>query len=162
MKMEPVVSSETSALRTQTPGNYPKRNKLHLEHGESLKKRMVFHSYISKLEYLNKSSYTYFFMASRFLRLICVFITLYKYKYKYKLTSQSRSLCTKSLNCPLRFLSITIQNAFICIIFGSKNMQFSQSIELDSISNIFYIHRDVKKVKQSHYRPVQAQRVPGS
>ena len=30
MKMEPIVSSETSAIRTQTPGNYPKRNKLHL------------------------------------------------------------------------------------------------------------------------------------
>ena len=39
MKMEPRVSSETSAIRTQTPGNYPKRNKLHLEHGESLKTR---------------------------------------------------------------------------------------------------------------------------
>ena len=39
MKMEPIVSSETSAIRTQTPGNYPKRNKLHLEHGESLKIR---------------------------------------------------------------------------------------------------------------------------
>jgi len=38
MKMEPIVSSETSEIRTQTPGNYPKRNKLHLEHGESLKK----------------------------------------------------------------------------------------------------------------------------
>ena len=35
------VSSETSAIRTQTPGNYPKRNKLHLEHGESLKTRMT-------------------------------------------------------------------------------------------------------------------------
>jgi len=35
--MEPIVSSETSAIRTQTPGNYPKRNKLHLEYGESLK-----------------------------------------------------------------------------------------------------------------------------
>ena len=41
MKMEPTVSSETSAIRTQTPGNYPKRNKLHLEHGESLKTRMI-------------------------------------------------------------------------------------------------------------------------
>ena len=41
MKMEPIVSSETSAIRTQTPGNYPKRNKLHLEHGESLKTRMI-------------------------------------------------------------------------------------------------------------------------
>jgi len=29
MKMEPIVSSETSAIKTQTPGNYPKRNKLH-------------------------------------------------------------------------------------------------------------------------------------
>ena len=26
--MEPIVSSETSEIRTQTPGNYPKRNKL--------------------------------------------------------------------------------------------------------------------------------------
>jgi len=39
--MEPIVSSETSAIRTQTPGNYPKRNKLHLEHGESLKTRTI-------------------------------------------------------------------------------------------------------------------------
>jgi len=39
MKMETIVSSETSAIRTQTPGNYPKRNTLHLEHGESLKTR---------------------------------------------------------------------------------------------------------------------------
>jgi len=34
------VSSETSAIRTQTPGNYPKRNKLHLEHGGSLKTKI--------------------------------------------------------------------------------------------------------------------------
>jgi len=39
MKMEPIVSSETSAIKSQTPGNYPKRNKLHLQHGESLKRR---------------------------------------------------------------------------------------------------------------------------
>jgi len=39
MKMEQIVSSETSAIRTQMLGNYPKRNKLHLEHGESLKTR---------------------------------------------------------------------------------------------------------------------------
>ena len=39
MKMEPIVSSETSAIKTQTPGNYPKRDKLYLEHGESLKTR---------------------------------------------------------------------------------------------------------------------------
>ena len=30
MKMEPIVSSETSTIRTQTPGNYAKRNKLHI------------------------------------------------------------------------------------------------------------------------------------
>jgi len=28
MKMEPIVSSETSEIKSQTPGNYPKRNKL--------------------------------------------------------------------------------------------------------------------------------------
>jgi len=33
------VSSETSAIKSQTPGNYPKRNKLHLQHGESLRTR---------------------------------------------------------------------------------------------------------------------------
>jgi len=47
MKMEPIVSSETSAIRIQTPGNYPKRNKLHLEHGESLKTRIYFLCFIS-------------------------------------------------------------------------------------------------------------------
>ena len=41
MKMEPIVSSETSAIRTQTPRNYPKRNNLYLEHGESLRTRML-------------------------------------------------------------------------------------------------------------------------
>ena len=47
MKMEPIVSSETSAIRTQTPGNYPKRNKLHLEHGESLKTKLFYVGYPS-------------------------------------------------------------------------------------------------------------------
>jgi len=28
MQLEPIVSSETSATKSQTPGNYPKRNKL--------------------------------------------------------------------------------------------------------------------------------------
>ena len=31
MKMEQIVSSETSAIRTQTPENYPKRNKLQIK-----------------------------------------------------------------------------------------------------------------------------------
>ena len=29
MKMEPIEGSETSAIRTKTPGNYPKENILH-------------------------------------------------------------------------------------------------------------------------------------
>jgi len=37
MKMEPIRSSETSTIKTQTPGNYPKRDILQLKHGESLK-----------------------------------------------------------------------------------------------------------------------------
>jgi len=41
MKMEPIEGSETSAFRTQTPGNYPKENIRHKEHGESLKSRNV-------------------------------------------------------------------------------------------------------------------------
>jgi len=41
MKMESTVRSETSAIKTQTWGNYSKRKKLHLEHGESLKTRYL-------------------------------------------------------------------------------------------------------------------------
>ena len=41
MKMEPIEGSETSAFRTQTPANYPKENILHIEHGESLKSRIL-------------------------------------------------------------------------------------------------------------------------
>jgi hypothetical protein len=41
MKMEPIEGSETSDIRTKTPENYPKENILHIEHGESLKSRIV-------------------------------------------------------------------------------------------------------------------------
>ena len=41
LKMEPIEGSETSAFRTPTPGNYPKENILHKEHGESLKSRKL-------------------------------------------------------------------------------------------------------------------------
>jgi len=41
MKMEPIVSSETSAIRTQTPGNYPKRNKLQPEDGPHVRPKHV-------------------------------------------------------------------------------------------------------------------------
>jgi hypothetical protein len=46
MKMEPIESSETSSFRTQTPGNYPKENMLHKEHGESLKSRTRVGSFV--------------------------------------------------------------------------------------------------------------------
>jgi len=42
MKLELIKCSETSAIRTQTPGNYPKENNSHIEHGESLKSRMLY------------------------------------------------------------------------------------------------------------------------
>ena len=41
--MEPIEGSETSAIRTKTPGNYPKENILLIEHGESLKSRSHIH-----------------------------------------------------------------------------------------------------------------------
>ena len=40
LKMEQIECSETSAYINQTPGNHPKENKLHSEHGESLKSRI--------------------------------------------------------------------------------------------------------------------------
>jgi len=41
-KMEPIEGSETSAIRAKTPRNYPKENILHIEHGESLKSRILY------------------------------------------------------------------------------------------------------------------------
>jgi len=41
--MKLIEGSETSAIRTQTLGNYPKENMLHIEHGESLKSRKHIH-----------------------------------------------------------------------------------------------------------------------
>jgi hypothetical protein len=37
MKMELIEGSEMSAIRTKTPGNYPKEYIFHTEHSESLK-----------------------------------------------------------------------------------------------------------------------------
>ena len=39
VKMEQIECSETSAYINQKPGNHPKENKQHSEHGESLKSR---------------------------------------------------------------------------------------------------------------------------
>jgi len=41
MKMELIDGSETSTISIVTPGNYPKENILHTEHGESLKSRVL-------------------------------------------------------------------------------------------------------------------------
>ena len=41
LKMEQIECSETSAYINQAPGNHPKENKQHSEHGESLKSRIV-------------------------------------------------------------------------------------------------------------------------
>jgi len=46
MKMELIDVSETSAIRTHTPGIYPKGNILHTENGESLKSRIFISSVI--------------------------------------------------------------------------------------------------------------------
>jgi len=48
MKMELIEGSETSAISTVTPGNYPKENILHIEHGVSLKLRTIIRLRISE------------------------------------------------------------------------------------------------------------------
>jgi len=53
--MEPIVSSETSAIKSQAAGNYPKRNKLHLQHGESLKRRSL-NTFVKSLNCLTTQS----------------------------------------------------------------------------------------------------------
>jgi len=57
MKMEPTVSSETSAIRTQMLGNYPKKNTLHLGYDESLKTRKnisTYSKYVPQLQSMCK------------------------------------------------------------------------------------------------------------
>jgi hypothetical protein len=39
--MEPTEGSETSAFKIQTPGKYPKEYLPHLQHGESLKTKLL-------------------------------------------------------------------------------------------------------------------------
>jgi len=77
MKYE--VSSETSAIRTQTPGNYPKRNKLHLEHGESLKTINAQRLFITYIYCISPTCFAVTFTIIR--EIICV---RYRYIYEYK------------------------------------------------------------------------------
>ena len=53
MKMEQIVSSETSALKAQTPGDYPENTIRHSTHGESLKSRLTFTFFIYTFVYGN-------------------------------------------------------------------------------------------------------------
>ena len=79
MKMELIEGSETSAIRTQTPGNYPKENILHIEHGESLKSRTIFPCFfISSIAILHSSSYHLFFNVSLLssISVNCCFVSL--------------------------------------------------------------------------------------
>ena len=46
MKMERIVSSESSALKARTPGDYPKNKIRHSTHGESLKSKYTFTLYL--------------------------------------------------------------------------------------------------------------------
>jgi hypothetical protein len=50
--MELIECSETSANSTQSPGNHPKENILHLTHGVSLKSRDVEFHFQNKFEKL--------------------------------------------------------------------------------------------------------------
>ena len=49
LKMEQIECSETSAYINQTPGNRPKENKQHSEHGESLKSRRLVYKLLRPL-----------------------------------------------------------------------------------------------------------------
>jgi hypothetical protein len=66
--MEPIDGSETSAFRTQAPGNYPKENILHKEHGEILKSRSI--TTISKTTNTSTSSTSFTVLLPLFLPLI--------------------------------------------------------------------------------------------
>ena len=48
MKMEPIMSSETSEIRTQTPRNYPKWNKLQLNTSYTI--AQIYITYNSSIE----------------------------------------------------------------------------------------------------------------
>ena len=58
--MEQIECSEMSAYINQTPGNHPKENKQHSEHGESLKSRKIRHNF--GLEVFEGESLNYDFL----------------------------------------------------------------------------------------------------
>jgi len=107
MEMEQTVSSETSAIRNQTPGNYTKRNTLHLEHGESLKTR----SYEVRCLYglfvyhiLSCSSGSIFFVIVRSIY-VCMFcMVLFNFvNHVFLLLCTFRSVYSVSLCCSVYY-----------------------------------------------------------
>ena len=50
------LQPKTSAIRNQTLGNYPKRNKLHLEHSESLITRVMYHL-LKHIQWIRPAAY---------------------------------------------------------------------------------------------------------
>jgi len=85
MKMELIEGSETSAIRTQTPGNYPKENILHIEHGESLKSR-IREKVVISISSSTTSSKNVLFLLS------FVWIQLYSYIERNEMISGERIL----------------------------------------------------------------------
>jgi len=78
MKMELIEGSETSAIILVTPGNYPKENVLHTEHGESLKSRIIlncvllsFSTWMFVILYFTKASIVVFLVSLLVLCMIC-------------------------------------------------------------------------------------------
>jgi len=125
MKIEPIMSSETSAIRTQTPGNYPNRNKLHLEHGESLKnKYCICFCYCFKLHDTGPRGTE---TCSRQLIDVCE-ISLYKIKFCsfsfLLLTTQY--LATVSLDQYIKFCTLVAVPGYsiLCLSSGSTRRHF--------------------------------------
>jgi len=86
MEMEPIVSSETSAIRTQTPGNYPKRNNLHLEHGENLRTR-------SEIKLKNYDFKLVSYSSNIDVSYLCIIAINYYYYYMHFIVKTHSALC---------------------------------------------------------------------
>jgi hypothetical protein len=56
MKMEQTECSKTSAYKIRTPWNYPEENIQHTEHGESLKSRKGFFSFVFSIEFAGRQT----------------------------------------------------------------------------------------------------------
>ena len=78
MKMELIGGSETSAIRTQTPRNYPKENILHIEYGERLKSRKytIFVAHCMNV-CIYLCMYTYLFVSVNVCMYTCMHVCMY-------------------------------------------------------------------------------------